>query len=456
MSLQRYLGDLAYENLTQEWKERNNNFLKITCIGFYNNGKSTLLNALIDDFENQTFQVSDKVETKENKEFQKENIIYVDSPGLNATVEDDEKVLEAIMQSDINLFIHNITSGAFTKKEVEFLKFLKAKYDNNKDFLQNTIFVLSQIDNLKEEEDIKRTKDDIQEQLKNTFGENANIIPVSSLRYIKGKNENKELLIKKSNIETLKTEISNFLENIKTIKDIKESKYLKNLQDMQEKIQKELNEENKIFINYEKDELNRQKLLNAELIQIYETLKNKKELLAYYTSDNYGNAFFAADGILALGSASIFGFKSKKYKKAEQEAEQRRKEEEARQYEAKKQARALEEDIENYKKQVISDIKYRFEFEISFNDNDKIEIIYDDKDDSEFKENKVKILELEQALKDLEYFKEDYDIKKEWEITKTNAKLNFEIMRIIMEGTKEKSERTTKKLSDIISTLKEL
>lgn len=279
MSLEKYIGKENCESLKEQWQASNNNNVKITCIGSYNNGKSSLLNALIDDLENLTFKVSDNRETRLNKEVKKGNVLYVDTPGLNARAEDNEKVFQALQNSDLNLFVHNITTGEFTKAEVDFLLYLKEKYPNNKDFLENIIFVLSQIDAMQDEEDIKRTEEKIQEQIKNIFGSKAKILSLSSLRYIKGKNEGKNLLIKKSKLEDLKAELSKVTNNLKAVKKARQKKLFKLIEDYEDKLRKQIRENGELLKAAQREKEDRRIRLDMEISNIEATLANKYQQL---------------------------------------------------------------------------------------------------------------------------------------------------------------------------------
>lgn len=279
MSLEKYIGNENYESLKQRWQTSNSDNIKVTCIGSYNNGKSSLLNALIDDLENSTFKVSDNRETRLNKEVQKGNLIYVDTPGLNARIEDNEKVYQALQNSDLNLFVHNITTGELTKAEVDFLLYLKEKYPNNKDFLENIIFVLSQIDEMQDEENIKRTEEKIQEQIKNIFGSKAKILSLSSLRYIKGKNEGKNLLIKKSKLEDLKAELSKVTNNLKAVKKARQKKLLKFIEDYEDKLRKQIRENGELLKAAQREKEDRKVSLAMEISNIEANLANKYQQL---------------------------------------------------------------------------------------------------------------------------------------------------------------------------------
>ena len=182
-----------------------NNIPKISCIGMQNAGKSTLLDALIGDYDKKIFPVSDIRETSTVKEFEYNGILYVDTPGLGYDEKDDKVVYDFIINSDINLFVHN-TEGELIKTEVDFLKKIQENWENVEDFINKTIFVISRKDYV-EVSDLKKLEERISKQIEDIFNIGAKIVSVSSKDYIEGKQEDEEELIESSNIYLLEKEI---------------------------------------------------------------------------------------------------------------------------------------------------------------------------------------------------------------------------------------------------------
>lgn len=182
-----------------------NNIPKISCIGMQNAGKSTLLDALIGDYDKKIFPVSDIRETSTVKEFEYNGILYVDTPGLGYDEKDYKVVYDFIINSDINLFVHN-TEGELIKTEVDFLKKIQENWENVEDFINKTIFVISRKDYV-EVSDLKRLEERISKQIEDIFNIGAKIVSVSSKDYIEGKQEDEEELIESSNIYLLEKEI---------------------------------------------------------------------------------------------------------------------------------------------------------------------------------------------------------------------------------------------------------
>lgn len=123
--LQNYLTKEEFLNFTDLKKSLNENLITLACIGLYNNGKSSILNACINDLNEETFKVSDARQTVSNKEIIYQDINFIDTPGLNVTNEDDKEVFKALKKSDINLFVHKVSTGELGAKEMEFLNYLE-------------------------------------------------------------------------------------------------------------------------------------------------------------------------------------------------------------------------------------------------------------------------------------------------------------------------------------------
>jgi len=198
----KYISKGELESIKLLKKAIKESTVLVTCMGLYNHGKSTLLNTLVKDFEYKTFKTADVRETAKNKKVVYEDITFVDTPGLNAKDNDNKRVFDAVKESDINLMVHNISTGEFTKVEVEFLQNIKKHWSNPKEFIERTIFVLTRTDTANED-DILATQKRMQQQIQEIFGVSATLIAVSAKTYTKGMLENKKLLIKKSQINEL-------------------------------------------------------------------------------------------------------------------------------------------------------------------------------------------------------------------------------------------------------------
>lgn len=251
------------------------NQVNVTCVGLYNHGKSTLLNVLVEDFEYKTFQAADVRTTTKNKSVKVGDITYIDTPGLNAQKHDDRRVMDAIRSSDVTLFVHNITTGEFSKKEIEFLDRVKRYWKNPQEFINRTIFVLSRIDTINSEQEIVDGLNKMQKQIQEIFPTKAIIVPVSSIRYTKGILENKKILQKKSNINKLKEELNLLYQKSK--KEIKETK-LRRLDKVYTDLRNKLNgqvQKNKLTISQlRREKEKRDENFSKDIQEIETRLKN--------------------------------------------------------------------------------------------------------------------------------------------------------------------------------------
>jgi len=257
------------------------NQVTVTCIGLYNHGKSTLLNVLIKDFEYKTFKTADARETTLNKSVIYNGIKYTDTPGLNAQKDDDKKVMEAIQNSDINLFVHTITTGEFNKKEIEFLDKIKQYWENPEEFIKRTIFVLSRIDNIENHKDIEKTSKKMKEQIKAIFNANCLIIPVSAIDYADGMIENEDELISESNIKKLEEEIAFLSKKSKeAITKTKRERFEKKYWELYQKLNIKLKDNQQKIKSLKAKQKKRDDEFKSDINKIEETLKSMYERIS--------------------------------------------------------------------------------------------------------------------------------------------------------------------------------
>ncbi|PJG83345.1 GTPase [Caviibacterium pharyngocola] len=171
----------------------------IAAVGDFNHGKSSLLNALINqkDF----FKTSDQRETTENQTYTDEEnkIIWLDTPGLNAdpSGSDDKKANQgAFIYSDILLFVHNLSTGELDNAEKEYLE----------DVVKNTptvkkVLVLTKLDKFSQSQQQEEVINKIQEQIQ---GMPLDLFTVSADRYWKATEKNQPKFVELSQINELK------------------------------------------------------------------------------------------------------------------------------------------------------------------------------------------------------------------------------------------------------------
>jgi hypothetical protein len=167
----------------------------VTVIGKYNHGKSSLLNELIGQ---DAFAVSDKRETVSLSDSQRNGVRWLDAPGLDADVgtDDDRHALHAAwLESDIRLFVHAAKEGELDAKELELLAELQADGART---TRQTVFVLSQVDQLADDSELHDVSRAIDEQVPGIV-----LNTVSSVRHRKGIEGGKKVLLERSGIPVL-------------------------------------------------------------------------------------------------------------------------------------------------------------------------------------------------------------------------------------------------------------
>ena len=171
----------------------------VTVIGKYNHGKSRLLNELIG---RDTFAVADKRETVKLSDSVHQGVRWLDAPGLDADVgtEDDRHALHAAwLHADIRLFVHAAKEGELDAKELALLAELCTDGERSK---RQTLFVLSQVDQLADDAELQKVSHAIGAQWPD-----IDLNAVSSTRYRKGRDEGKKLMLEKSGMPSLRATI---------------------------------------------------------------------------------------------------------------------------------------------------------------------------------------------------------------------------------------------------------
>jgi len=171
----------------------------VTVVGKYNHGKSRLLNELLGA---DAFHVADTRATVALAERIHQGVRWMDAPGLDADVgnEDDLHALRAAwLESDIRLMVHAAREGELDADELALLQELHADGEHTR---RQTMFVLSQVDQLEDEAELENVGQGLRRQLPGIV-----VYPVSSTRHRKGATEGKRLLLEKSGIPALKLEL---------------------------------------------------------------------------------------------------------------------------------------------------------------------------------------------------------------------------------------------------------
>ncbi|WP_233831716.1 GTPase [Paraburkholderia sp. ZP32-5] len=167
----------------------------VTVVGKYNHGKSSLLNELLG---RDAFAVSDWRETVRLSDSVHQGVRWLDAPGLDAdvgTADDREALRAAWLKSDIRLFVHAAKEGELDAKELKLLTELDADRARTG---RQTLFVLSQVDQVADDAALRSVGDAIDRQMPG-----LTLNAVSSVRHRKGLEGGKPLLLEKSGIPAL-------------------------------------------------------------------------------------------------------------------------------------------------------------------------------------------------------------------------------------------------------------
>jgi hypothetical protein len=168
----------------------------VTVVGKYNHGKSRLLNELIGQ---DTFAVADRRETVKLSDRVHLGVRWLDAPGLDADVgtgDDQQALLAAWLKSDVRLFVHAAKEGELDAKEWALLAELGKDGARTQ---RQTLFVLSQVDQLPDDIELEKVRDAIGAQASDIA-----LHAVSATRHRKGLEGDKKLFTEKSGIPALR------------------------------------------------------------------------------------------------------------------------------------------------------------------------------------------------------------------------------------------------------------
>lgn len=107
------------------------NTFSVVVLGEQNSGKSTLCNALVKDWQNITFPVSDVRETTESDEVQHSGsgMTIVDTPGFGTIFEKDTSELKReLYRANLLLFVHSLKAGELQGQEDTMLEVLRDEF----------------------------------------------------------------------------------------------------------------------------------------------------------------------------------------------------------------------------------------------------------------------------------------------------------------------------------------
>lgn len=201
------------EKKANEWKaekarSNSSNKMQIACVGIYNAGKSTLLNALIGKM---VFTTGDVPTTDSVDKYDNGELVYIDTPGLNANDLDNATAAKGYKESDIILFVSNIQNGGLNKAEAKYLEELKMALGSTKMLQDHVVFVLSNKHRM-EADKVEKVVAQHKKNIEDVFGiEVDNIYVCDAITYISGVTKNEEVLIEASGVLEVKERINQLL-----------------------------------------------------------------------------------------------------------------------------------------------------------------------------------------------------------------------------------------------------
>ena len=150
-----------YQQLEELMEDFVHNGFSILTMGLSHHGKSSLLRKLMDSNAGQSLSSTTKF-----LHYQIAYDHYLDTPGFDHVGKNTTLALSLIANTDLHLFVHDITTGLLSEQELAFLKLIFAHMDKES-FFKRTIFVLSHKDMVAEPLVIEAQ---LKEQLQREFG----------------------------------------------------------------------------------------------------------------------------------------------------------------------------------------------------------------------------------------------------------------------------------------------
>lgn len=204
--LDRYLNDGGelIKTLTSAFSATEQPLQIATC-GLLKAGKSSLLNSLTDHLETELFATGAARTTVKNQTLSHQDFVFLDTPGLDATENDDAEAWKGLSMADILLFVHDPGTGELHLDEVKFLSKLASQASGQLGLEERLVVVLSRLDS--NAEVIGAIGEAVCKQINACLGIEPLLFHVSSTSYRKGKLNNKPKLIEYSGIPALRKHI---------------------------------------------------------------------------------------------------------------------------------------------------------------------------------------------------------------------------------------------------------
>lgn len=179
-----------------ERKRQAGNTVTVANTGRVNSGKSTLFNALLD--RRRFDEGAVRTTVKGEREKLCSGLDLLDTPGTQATSEDDEEAFAAVVEADLIVFVHN-SKEPLDRFESEWLARLGQSLGRDR-IADRLVFVSSWLDKGEQVQNFGGLQESLRGQVLNALGTEADIWEVSALRYFNGRERKKEGLVKASRI----------------------------------------------------------------------------------------------------------------------------------------------------------------------------------------------------------------------------------------------------------------
>ncbi len=188
--------------------------LRIAFVGQYSSGKSTIISALTG---NKDIKISANVETDVVSEYRWNNIVLLDTPGIQAGKVElhDLRTKEALNGCDLIVYV--LTSQLFD--DVIFENFLDLAYNQHLD--DKMLIAINKMS--KEHGDFKKLSDNYMQSMHTIFRErgydfNFPVVFIDAKDYIEGTEDDDEDFIQLSNFKTFIDQLNNFVDERGLIK----------------------------------------------------------------------------------------------------------------------------------------------------------------------------------------------------------------------------------------------
>lgn len=176
--------------------------IKIVNTGLVNSGKSTLFNALLNKNDDEGFKTgAARTTVKSESEYMEKDICLIDTPGIDAREEDDEKAYRSVVMADIIVVIHNIKTGMPNRQEMEWFERICSDINSKDQIKKRLVYVCSWIDERDRDADYINTINTTKEMVFKAAGTEVDFFEVSSKRYKAGIKKSSQGLIQLSNID---------------------------------------------------------------------------------------------------------------------------------------------------------------------------------------------------------------------------------------------------------------